>query len=74
MILLKGQGILTRMTKRIVLQREISFGKFDIKALNDDRGGRSALSVSVKIISEPHRKSRKYHIRNIPLHISHYPV
>jgi len=29
MILLKGQGILTRMTKMIVLQREILFGRFD---------------------------------------------
>ena len=48
MILLKGQGILTRMTKRIVLQREISFGMFDIKAPNDNLIGRRVLTVSVK--------------------------
>jgi len=47
MILLKGQGILTRMTKIIVLQREISFGMFDRETLNESLTEKRVLTVSV---------------------------
>jgi len=39
------------MTKIIVLWREILFGRFDIKALDDNSIGRSALTVPVKTLS-----------------------
>jgi len=44
------QGIPTGMTKKMALWQEILFGRFDGVTPSDNSVGRSALTVSVKIL------------------------